>query len=408
MPHVPAGSGRRWLPRRRAGVAVLALAALGLVPGFLFLAPASRWDAPLLVVALGALAVIAYHSRVPLPPGVQFDGSLALMLIAVALLGPLPALLAVGMLPWAINAVTGREPRLRTGALADLASYGWQAIAAVLVLEAAGVRDPISPGAVGWLMAAGGVLYTVGWMASATHAPLCLGHPFRALARAYVDMLPAGGAMIALAAAATLTRPLGVLALALFAVIAILPQTFLTYAAQSRPVARLDQATATRRYAHAVAVQLGLPRRERRHLAVVLSAAQRHPPTGDALDYVCAMLADPSQASYEAQTIAEWWNGGGAPLRLRGEEIPLAARVVAVAQTWAALTASGTPELAHDDALVHLHSVAGARLDPAVVDAARAVIGQEIVTTDQPAPEPRLHHLRLPTPLRRALTASVE
>ncbi len=34
----------------------------------------------------------------------------------------------------------------------------------------------------------------------------------------------------------------------------------------------------------------------------------------------------------------ERWDGGGYPLRLRGEEIPLAARVVAIADTWDAMT----------------------------------------------------------------------
>ena len=42
---------------------------------------------------------------------------------------------------------------------------------------------------------------------------------------------------------------LGVLALALFALIAVVPQTALTLAARTRPVAALDPLTATRRYA---------------------------------------------------------------------------------------------------------------------------------------------------------------
>ena len=43
-------------------------------------------------------------------------------------------------------------------------------------------------------------------------------------------------------------------ALALFALIAVLPQSALTYAARTRPVAALDPLTATRRYAHALAL----------------------------------------------------------------------------------------------------------------------------------------------------------
>ena len=107
----------------------------------------------------------------------------------------------------------------------------------------------------------------------------------------------------------------------------------------------------------------------------------------------------------EAQLLAEWWNGRGGPIGLRGEGIPLAARVIAVADAWSALTATGTPQIGHEEALAHLDSAAGARLDPAVVGAARAVIAQERVTAAEPAPEPRLHRLRLPGPLRRALAA---
>jgi HD-GYP domain-containing protein (c-di-GMP phosphodiesterase class II) len=88
---------------------------------------------------------------------------------------------------------------------------------------------------------------------------------------------------------------------------------------------------------------------------------------------------------------------------VHGVIIPLTARIAAVARTWAALTAAGSPRLGHLEALVHLEGAAGVRLDPAVVQAARAVIGQERLSPAVPAPEPRLHRLRIPAPLRRAL-----
>lgn len=406
MGHSPANARRRLLPRQRAGLAIHVAAALGLVPAFLLIAPPSRWNAGLLVV-LGVLAVIADRSEVPVVGGVGFDGLIALTLVAVALTGPLPAVEVI-VLPWVANVLTGRQRALRAGALANLVGYAWPAILAALVLRTAGIEDPTEPGALGWLMAAGFVLYTVGWaIHPLVYGTLWLGQPFQRLVQALVDMFPAAAIMLALAAmTVVLSAPLGLVALAMFAIIAILPQTYLTYAARTRPVARLDPATATRRYAHAIGLQLGLTRGERRHLADVVAIAQRRPPTGDAIDYVCSMLDDPSRANYDAQTITEWWNGSGAPLRLRGDGIPRAARVAAVAQTWAALTARGTPQLSHRDALEHLQAVAGARLDPAVVRAADAVIGQELVTVEQPAPEPRLHHLRVPTRVRRALTAS--
>lgn len=385
--------------------------AIALIPGYWFVAPASRWDDPVLLAVLGALAVIAHRSEVRLGSGHGFDAKIALMLIAVALVGPLPALEII-VLPWLDTMLVRRDkpsaaPAYLTGP-GYLAGYGWQAIAAAVLLRAAGVHDATDPAALGWLLAAGAVLYTVGWaIGPAVYATLWFGQPLRAPVQAYVDMVPVSGAMVLLAAATiALAGVLGVLALGVFALIAILPQSFLTYAARSRPVARLDRETATRRYAHAIAVQLGLPRGERRRVTAVVAAVGRRPPTGDALDYVCAMLEDPGSANYDAQVASEWWNGRGAPLGLRGEEIPRVARVVAVAQTWASLTARGTPQLSHTDALEHLSGVAGIRLDPTAVRAAHAVIGQELVTAAQPAPEPRLHHLRLPARLRRALAGS--
>jgi HD-GYP domain-containing protein (c-di-GMP phosphodiesterase class II) len=109
---------------------------------------------------------------------------------------------------------------------------------------------------------------------------------------------------------------------------------------------------------------------------------------------------------HDAQLLQEWWNGGGGPIGLRGEGIPQATRVLCVAAAWSSLTARGTPQLSHQAALADLDQAAGSRLDPLVVRAAWDVVAQERVTLDEQAPEPRLHHLRLPAPLRRALAAS--
>jgi hypothetical protein len=40
-----------------------------------------------------------------------------------------------------------------------------------------------------------------------------------------------------------------------------------------------------------------------------------------------------------------------------------------------------------------------------VVAAARLVVAEERLSPAVPAPEPRLHHLRVPAPLRRALAS---
>jgi HD-GYP domain-containing protein (c-di-GMP phosphodiesterase class II) len=116
-------------------------------------------------------------------------------------------------------------------------------------------------------------------------------------------------------------------------------------------------------------------------------------------------MRDPSRASCEAGHVAEWWNGSGGPAGLRGPVTPLAARITAVADTWSSLTARGTPELAHSDALEALDNAAGTRLDPWVVQAAHAVVAQERVSAAEPAPEPRLHRFGLPARLRAVLAA---
>jgi HD-GYP domain-containing protein (c-di-GMP phosphodiesterase class II) len=127
--------------------------------------------------------------------------------------------------------------------------------------------------------------------------------------------------------------------------------------------------------------------------------------SGDPGEHLGYAVADWSEVSCAAGHVTEWWNGAGGPAGLPGAIIPQSARIAAVARTWAALTAEGSPRLGHLDALAHLEGAAGVRLDPRVVKAAHAVVAQEPLSPAVPAPEPRLHRLRVPEPLRRALAA---
>lgn len=392
--------------RRATGLAIHATAVAALLPALIWLAPHSRWDRPGLLLVLLALGVIADFHDVPLPTGIRMDAGIALALIAVACLGPLPALL-VDLVPMVVGAFARREPLVRAGNLANVAAYGWEALAAawVLSLGPSGLHVEALP----WLLLAGAVQLLVNWaVGPATYGTLWLGHPFRALLRMLADVVPAAALVLTLAAlTSVLTVPLGVLALALFAGIAVLPQTALTIAARTRPVARLDAATATQRYAHALALHLGLRHAERRHLARVCQLAiARRDDAGDPIAYARSTLADPSRASFEAGHAGEWWNGGGGPAGLRGPVTPLTARIVAVADTWSALTARGGPQLSHAEALEELDNASGTRFDPRVVLAAYAVVAEERVSATEPAPEPRLHGLGLPAPLRRVLATS--
>jgi HD-GYP domain-containing protein (c-di-GMP phosphodiesterase class II) len=67
----------------------------------------------------------------------------------------------------------------------------------------------------------------------------------------------------------------------------------------------------------------------------------------------------------------EKWDGTGYPRSLRGDEIPLAARLFAVVDVWDALTSDRPyrPAMDEPSALEHIRLLAGAHFDPAVVAA---------------------------------------
>jgi hypothetical protein len=229
----------------------------------------------------------------------------------------------------------------------------------------------------------------------------------RALVVMLRDALPAGIAMAMLGAVTVvLYDELALLALGVFALVAVIPQSALTYVARTRPVALLDPLTATRRYGDALAVHLHLSRTERHELDAVIRLAHARDVNGDPGQHLGHAVVDWSEVSCAAGHVTEWWNGAGGPAGLPGAIIPQSARIAAVARTWAALTAEGSPRLGHLDALAHLDGAAGVRLDPTVVRAARAVVAQERLSPAVPAPEPRMHRLRVPEPLRRALAAA--
>ena len=67
----------------------------------------------------------------------------------------------------------------------------------------------------------------------------------------------------------------------------------------------------------------------------------------------------------------EWWNGAGYPDALRREQIPLAARILRVADTYAALTDTRpySAAISVSEARRYLTEWAGIEFDPAVVNA---------------------------------------
>lgn len=67
----------------------------------------------------------------------------------------------------------------------------------------------------------------------------------------------------------------------------------------------------------------------------------------------------------------EWYDGRGYPAGARGDDIPLAARIVALADVYDALTTRRAykPAYAHDQAAAIIIKAAGTQFDPAVVNA---------------------------------------
>src|SRR5262249_34454044 len=67
----------------------------------------------------------------------------------------------------------------------------------------------------------------------------------------------------------------------------------------------------------------------------------------------------------------EWWNGSGYPRGLRGDHIPIGARILSVVDAFASMTAGRAyrPARTGRQALEEIRSLAGQQFDPAVVEA---------------------------------------
>ena len=107
---------------------------------------------------------------------------------------------------------------------------------------------------------------------------------------------------------------------------------------------------------------------------------RRHPLIGERI-----VLAAPALRSVSrlVRTSHERWDGTGYPDGLQGEEIPIGARIVAVADAYTAIT-GGRPYRAArsaDEALEELRREAGTQFDPTVVEAWCAAWASRALTT---------------------------
>lgn len=94
-------------------------------------------------------------------------------------------------------------------------------------------------------------------------------------------------------------------------------------------------------------------------------------------------MLNPIEYLHEALEIPfshhEKWDGSGYPQGLKGEEIPLSARIFAVADVWDALTSDRPyrPAWSKEEALLYIREQSGKHFDPLVVEVFFRVIEQQ-------------------------------
>jgi hypothetical protein len=391
----PCTVGRSRLARA-LGVVLVA----GLVPVLALFAPPSQWDQPALLLALLAIALISYFSMVAIKAATFLDAEFIAVLLALALLGPLPALCIWLMGECAFLVLDRRRPEAH---LANVSSFGWGSLAGALTLEALGTGPVTSASgaqAFAALVACGVVMLLVNF--AITHGLIVFlvdRRPVRAtIVRDFVRPAPATLLMIVVGAGtAFLYLQIGVLALALFSGLVLIPQVLLPVLLRPRPASELGHQEAVALYARVISHELKLDtstrlvledaarfvRRDDAGFANELSSAA----TGHCLDLREAVLSH-----------REHWDGpDGNPGAVGGEMIPLTSRILAVADAWAGLTARGFSTLTHSQALAQLESRAGLHFDPRVVSAvARLVKSERLGLLADTAYAPRLYRVALP------------
>jgi HD-GYP domain-containing protein (c-di-GMP phosphodiesterase class II) len=125
-------------------------------------------------------------------------------------------------------------------------------------------------------------------------------------------------------------------------------------------------------------------------------AVQQHPLIGGAcLAAICRLLAQDDFLEMARQIALchhERWDGGGYPVGLAGDQIPLAARIVALADVYDALTSQRVykPAMGHQQAREAILAGSGTQFDPAIVAAflAREHDFRRIAAGVPPLPSP--------------------
>lgn len=115
--------------------------------------------------------------------------------------------------------------------------------------------------------------------------------------------------------------------------------------------------------------------KDTRLTAKEMEAMRDHPVIGDRIIKPVSFLG---QIRFAVRNHHEWWDGTGYPDRLKGEEIPLSARIINAADTWDACTSTRPYQraLPEPEALAVIKKLTGSQLDPQVADALEKVINR--------------------------------
>jgi hypothetical protein len=372
-----------------------------MVPLFAISSNAGRWDEPVLLVTLTAIALLSLWALVAIKPAVFLDAEFVTVMLALAFLGPLPAA-AIWISAEAVYFVLSRRPV--EAHAANIASYGWAVLAGALVLDQlADGRISVHSGPGDYLalaLAAVAMLCTNFAIARGIFGTILNAEPVRKMVQdELIGPAPATALMIAVGVAtAFLYTRIGVLALALFSLTVVIPQYLVPVLLRPRPVREIPYVQAVAMYARAIGRVVGLDRPDVSMLE-------------DASTFLDMKVFGPVQGSLSSDVFDHWsgvqetllfyrehWDApGGTPGALEGDLIPLTSRILAVADVWSRLTAEGSPGLSHLQALTVLKSRSGYHFDPGVVDAVETVIEQEqLGRYGDSSFEPRLHRMPLP------------
>jgi putative nucleotidyltransferase with HDIG domain len=376
----------------------------------------------LLALAIGSDLLAVRHREQ------RISGSFLAIVLAMALLGPAPAAV-IGVVSVLVDQVRARNPLPRF--ITNVATYATFPLIGALLID--GVVDALDleEDDLGFaLLILGAFLVSnlLNFLAIAGdyvfHTRGSLAHEFRTI---FVPVLPSAmvSALLCVLVAYVYIRSgfeaLSLLVVVLFVFqyllrelllsqdraerlaalqIGVLTSMIETLALRDRMTARHSAAVA--RYARATAIALGRPAAEQElaHTAGLLHdigkfafpdsilLAQR-PLTAEQWEVVRRHPADGARLVQRVDGYGpvaeivlshhEQWDGSGYPRALAGEEIPLAARLISVADAYDVLTArdSYRRPISSEDAVAELRRVAGRQFDPQVVETFAGILASK-------------------------------